>query len=126
MGIFSRVQPSAPEVKPEHKGSRRYRRYRTAGEDLEISWLDTRGKMKSMRAKVVNISENGIAFRVPEAVMPVLVRFRANRVGINGVGSVRYCYRAGFKFIVGLEFGLDLHWQPPKGEVQEPIPLCGS
>jgi hypothetical protein len=120
MDILSRVQLG----EAAHKNLRRHRRYGTSGDDLEVSWLDKCGNMKTTRAKVLNVSEHGIAFRVPEAGMPSLVRFKSNRFNVNGIGSVRHCYRAGFKYIVGLEFGFGLRWGAPAGEVQEPIPLC--
>jgi hypothetical protein len=56
--------------------------------------------------------------------MPLRVRFQSEHCGIDGVAAVRHCSRSGSKYIVGLEFGLDLGWQPPDGDVAEPIPLC--
>ena len=37
---------------------------------------------------------------------------------------MRHCSREGSKYVVGVEFGVDLHWKAPEGEVNEPIPLC--
>jgi hypothetical protein len=37
---------------------------------------------------------------------------------MSTVGSVRHCNRDGFEHVVGLEFGLDLKWLAPEGEVQ--------
>jgi len=36
---------------------------------LEVSWLDVNGKMRVTRTRVVNISEDGIAFHLPEAII---------------------------------------------------------
>jgi len=103
---------------------RRHRRFSVNKGSLEVSWLDAAGKMKNSQAKVVNVSENGIALQVPKQVMPLLMRFQSERFAVKGVGAVRHCSRAGSKFVVGLEFGVDLHWKAPEGEVVEPIPLC--
>ena len=120
MSIFSQTSPALP-WSPE---LRRSRRYQISDEPLEVSWLDHRGRIKTARAKVVNVSENGIALRIPEAVLPFAVRFKSARLNLDGLGSVRHCCRAGFKYVVGLEFGVYVRWQAPQGEVREPITLC--
>ena len=50
--------------------------------------------------------------------------FISERFNVKGVGTVRYCRRAGSKYIVGLEFIEDLHWSAPQEDVREPIALC--
>ncbi len=103
---------------------RRHRRYAVDSGVLQVSWLDTSGRMKTARTRALNVSETGMAIELPEAAMPLLLRFQSEKYNVRGVGSIRYCRRAGMKYIVGLEFGEDLRWQAPEGEVQEPIPLC--
>ena len=103
---------------------RRHRRFAVDSGILQVSWLDTSGRMKTARTRALNISETGMAIELPEAAMPLLIRFQSDKYNVRGVGSIRYCRRAGTKYIVGLEFGEDLRWAPPDCEVPEPIPLC--
>ena len=101
---------------------RQHRRYAVQGEVWQVSWLDVNGCMKSTRSRVVNVSEDGIAFQLPEAAMPLLVRFQSD-LNIEGVGAVRQCRPTGDSYVVGVEFTDGLHWQAPEGDIQEPIPL---
>jgi hypothetical protein len=103
---------------------RRHRRYIVDAGVLEVSWLDVNGRMKVTKTRVLNISEDGIAFQLPEEIMPLLVRFRSERYNVEGVGAVKQCRRTGSKYLVGLEFTEGLRWRAPEGDVREPIPLC--
>ena len=103
---------------------RRARRYAVDEGLLEVSWLDLTGKMKVTRTRALDISETGISIQLPEAAMPMLVRFRSERFRVQGAGSVKYCRPSAGMFIVGLEFIEDLHWRPPPVEVSEPIAVC--
>lgn len=103
---------------------RRHRRYTVgSGGTMEVSWINMRGQMRTSRARVVNVSETGLAIQLPEEAMPLRVRFQSEQGGVDGVGSVRHCSRSGSKYVVGLEFALELGWHPPQGDVTEPIPL---
>jgi hypothetical protein len=106
------------------KNLRRHRRYAVDAGSLQVSWLDTTGRMKTTHTRALNISEEGIALELPEAVLPLRVRFQSERFNVTGMGIVRYCRRARSKYIVGLEFTEDLHWSAPEEEMPEPIPLC--
>jgi hypothetical protein len=103
---------------------RKHRRYSVDAGILQVSWLDVNGRMKTTRSRALNISEDGIALQLPEAIMPLLVRFQSDRCNVQGVGAVRQCRRRGRKYVVGLEFVEGLRWQAPAGDVKEPIPLC--
>src|SRR5882724_7576487 len=89
---------------------RRHRRYRVDAGVLHVSWLDMTGKMNSTRTRALNVSEGGMSLELPQAAMPMMVRFRSERFKVNGLGTVRYCRRTGSKYVVGLEFSEDLHW----------------
>src|SRR6267142_1568597 len=103
---------------------RRHRRYSVDGGVLEVSWLDVNGRMQSTLSRVLNISEDGIALQLPDAVMPLRVRFRSDELNIEGVGVVRQCRRTGAKYLVGVEFAEGLHWRAPEGDIEEPVRLC--
>jgi len=108
------------------KELRHHRRYAVDSGTMQVSWLDLTGKMKTANTRALNISEGGIALELPEAAMPLLIRFQSEKFRVKGVGNVRYCRRVGTKYIVGLEFGGDLHWRAPREEVREPISLCDT
>jgi hypothetical protein len=108
----------------ELKDSRRHRRYAVDAGTLQVSWLDLNGRMRVTRTRALNISEEGMAVELPEAAMPLLIRFQSDRFKVRGVGAVRYCRRNGPQFIVGLEFTDGLHWRSPQIDVHEPIPVC--
>src|SRR5438067_6233816 len=109
----------------KRKDLRRHRRYAVDAGVLQVSWLDLSGKMKMTRTRALNISEGGIAIELPEAAaLMSLVRFQSGRFKVMGAGAVRHCYRAGTKYIVGLEFTDGLSWHAPEGEVTEPISIC--
>jgi len=80
--------------------------------------------MNTARTRALDVSEQGISLELPQPAMPLLVRFQSDRFNLNGLGAVRYCRRAGSKYVVGLEFTEDLHWRAPQEPVPEPIPLC--
>jgi len=123
MSTSSVIQTSWSALK--RKDLRRHRRYAVDAGILQVSWLDLSGAIKMTRTRALNISEGGIALELPEAAMPLsMVRFQSDKFKVRGVGAVRHCRRVGNKFIVGLEFTEGLHWRPPEGEVQEPIPIC--
>lgn len=103
---------------------RRHHRYAVYGAVLRVEWLDVNGRMRETRTRAVNVSEDGIAFQLPEALMPLLVRFRSERCNVEGVGVVKQCRPNGKRYLVGLEFADGLRWRAPVGEVREPIPLC--
>src|SRR5205809_4238060 len=83
---------------------RRHRRYEVDYGILDVWWLDVSGRMKTARTRALNISETGMALELPEAAMPLLVRFQSELFKVKGVGAVRYCRRAGAKYVVGIEF----------------------
>jgi hypothetical protein len=117
------VQTSWSALK--RRDMRRHRRYAVDSGVLQVSWLDTSGKLKMARTKAINISEGGMAIELPEGAMPLsMIRFRSDRYKLMGSGAVRHCHRVGSKYIVGIEFSEGLRWMAPEGEVQEPIPLC--
>ncbi len=107
----------------KRKDLRRHRRYALAGALLQVSWLDLNGKMRITNTRALNISEDGIALELPAPAMPLRIRFKSDRFKVNGMGTVRHCHRDGARYVVGLEFTEQLHWQPPAGNVREPIPL---
>ena len=109
---------------PPKSDARRYRRYAVDAGILQVSWLDKEGKIRVTCTRALNICEDGIALQLPEAVMPLLIRFKSEQFKVSGIGEVRYCRRVGGAYTVGLRFTDGLHWRSPDEDVNEPIPVC--
>src|SRR5258707_15372334 len=85
-----------------------------AGGAIEISWEDKLGQFKQARARLLDISENGIKVGIPEAIeVRSLVNIRLTSYPIAGSASVKHCRRTGSVFVTGLEFTAGLQWNPP-------------
>ena len=109
----------------KRKDLRRCRRYAVEGATLRISWLSVSGELKVVHhARVLNISEEGIAFELPEpAQLVTRVKLHSDKHRLLGEGTVRHCRRVGSKYVVGVEFSDGLRWRAPDDSVLEPIPL---
>jgi PilZ domain-containing protein len=103
---------------------RRHRRYTVKGGILDVSWLDDTGTMRTVRGRVLDVSENGIAIELPKPMTPGLVVLESDEFKMRGRGAVRHCRRKGDMYIVGFRFTGDLHWRAPGSEIREPIPIC--
>ena len=109
----------------KRKDLRRSRRYAVEGEFLRVSWLDLSGSLRMVQnSRVLNISEEGMAFELPEAAqLGSRVKMEADKHRLLGEASVRHCRRMGAKYVVGVEFVDGLRWKSPDEEVSEPITL---
>ena len=109
----------------KRKDLRRCRRYVVEGATLRVSWLSVSGELKVVHhARVLNISEEGIAFELPEpAQLVTRVKLHSDKHRLLGEGTVRHCRRVGSKYVVGVEFSDGLRWRAPDDSVLEPIPL---
>jgi hypothetical protein len=109
----------------KRKDLRRSRRYAVEGATLRISWLGLNGSLKMVQnARVLNISEEGMAFELPEpAQLATRVNLQSDKHKLLGVGMVRHCRRIGAKYIVGVEFSDGLRWRAPQEPFTEPIQL---
>jgi hypothetical protein len=109
----------------KRKDLRRTRRYEVDNAMLRVSWLGLNGSLKvAHNARVLNISEEGIAFELPEAAQLVTrVKLQSDKHRLLGEATVRHCRREGSKYIVGVEFTDGLRWRAPDDSVLEPIPL---
>jgi hypothetical protein len=112
----------------KRKDLRRFRRYTVDGATLRVSWLSLSGELKMVHhARVLNISEEGIAFELPEpAQLVTRVKLQSDKHRLLGEGTVRHCRRVGSKYVVGVEFSDGLRWRAPDDSVLEPIPLSDS
>ncbi len=109
----------------KRKDLRRCRRYTVDGATLRVSWLSLSGELKMVHhARVLNISEEGMAFELPEpAQLVTRVKLQSDKHRLLGEGTVRHCRRVGSKYVVGVEFSDGLRWRAPDDSVLEPIPL---
>ena len=84
---------------------RRHHRYIVDAGILEVSWLDVNGKMRVTHTRVLNISEDGIAFQLPAWLMLgmwfVLQALYATGHGTSTAGEIAYAAH-----VIGFVFGL--------------------
>jgi hypothetical protein len=109
----------------KRKDLRRSRRYAVDATTLRVSWLGLNGTLKVVQqARVLNISEEGMAFELPEpAQLVTRVKLQSDKHNLLGEGTVRHCRRVGSKYVVGVEFSDGLRWRAPADSVVEPVPL---
>src|SRR5260370_38193292 len=112
----------------KRKDLRRCRRYAVDGSTLRVSWLSLNGELKGVHhARVLNISEEGVAFELPEpAQLVTRVKLHSDKHRLLGEGTVRHSRRVGSKDVVGVEFSDGLRWRAPDDSVLEPVPLSDS
>lgn len=85
-----------------------------------IMWRDSAGDDKFINAPVRDISESGISLQIPEPVqVRSFVTLCADKLGIHGQASVRYCSRQGMKYSIGVEFTGAMQWKAEQEEVRE-------
>src|SRR5450432_694591 len=104
---------------------RRSPRYSTAGETIRVSWLGLDDTLKMVQhARVINISEAGIAVEIPEAAKLISrMKLEADKHHLLGEGTVRHCRRIGVQYVIGVEFTDGLRWRAPQPPVKEPVSL---
>jgi hypothetical protein len=71
---------------------------------VRIGWVDGRRQMTYRTARGVDISETGLALRIPAPLAPsTLVHLELAACGISAVGHVRYCVPIGAEWRAGIE-----------------------
>jgi hypothetical protein len=89
---------------PRTKGARAGERRQFSGTVL-ISWHDRSGQTKTVRAKFVDLSDDGAKVVCEPAMdFQTTVFVQAPDHGVMGNASVRYCRRLGLKHVIGLLF----------------------
>jgi len=72
---------------------------------MQVSWKDSRGQIKSLRAKCLDLSDEGAQL---ETDVPIPSRtsitLNSTRYGTLGTASVRHCVRHTLKYFIGVEF----------------------
>ena len=98
------------------------------GATLRVSWLGLNGTLRVVQqARVLNVSEEGMAFELPEpAQLVTRVKLTSDKHRLLGEAIVRHCRRVGSKYVVGVEFSDGLRWRAPDESVAEPVPLSDS
>ena len=83
---------------------RRHNRWPSKG-PVQVSWKDGRGKVKSLWAKCLDLSAEGVCLETNGPIPPrTAVNLHSAQYGDFGTASVRHCARMGVKYSVGLEF----------------------
>ena len=89
---------------PPNSHLRRHARHPFEGE-LEVSWKDSCGLIKKLRAKCVDLSAEGACL---ETDVPIPARtsitLHSARHGSLGTATIRHCVRSALKYTLGIEF----------------------
>jgi hypothetical protein len=87
---------------------------------VRLSWQDSGGQLRTARTKVIDRSKSGLMLEVSDPIESrTFVQVQTERRGIVGMACVRHCARKGLRYVVGLEFALDVRWK------DEPAPVDG-
>lgn len=98
---------------------RRYDRAPFRG-PVTLTWTGPDGNGQFTRGTGVDISRSGFSIAVPIPFQPqAYVSFQSGDGRLSGTGSVRYCFRKGTGFLLGIEFSGGLEWNPGAKAKQE-------
>ena len=96
-----------------HRNDLRREERQDSDGDVVVMWRDAQGDDKFATAKALNISEVGLRLRMPEPIRErTYVTLRAEKLGIQGQASVRYCSRQHGRYIIGVEFSTGSRRRP--------------
>jgi hypothetical protein len=83
---------------------RRHTRH-PASHKLLLSFIDKSQVNRIVRAKCVDISDSGMQIESAEPIeVRTYISFRDEKSASSGSGSVRYCFRKGVNYRIGVEF----------------------
>jgi hypothetical protein len=84
--------------------------------ELAISWQDSHGDVRSLRARGLDLSDSGARIETTEAIeVGSCVYVRAEEYGIAGSAHIRHATRRGSKYVIGLELH-ELSAEPGRAE----------
>ena len=93
--------------------ARRSVRHRVDG-ILRIQWQDQLGRQKVASAKLINVSATGLQLQLSHQIhLHGAVSCYEPKIGISGIGSVRYCNLSAGKYLIGLDFVNGTGWREP-------------
>ena len=72
---------------------------------VQISWQTRSGEVQTMRARCLDLSSHGARVECEQPIdLRANVYLQAPSQGLMGNATVRYCRRAGVKYMIGLLF----------------------
>jgi hypothetical protein len=86
----------------------------TSGAIVKLRWQGASGEAHFARGKVVNRSDNGLCVELVEPIRPlsyVTLDTPELQKDWAGGGPVRYCWRKGSRYMIGLELKTGARWQ---------------
>ena len=90
---------------------------------IRAAWVDAHGDLRMSHARVLNISQRGMAIELPQQPMRNgMIRIQSERYKLSACGSVRHILQVGGKFVVGLELPADV--QLPVLPIPVPVELA--
>jgi len=72
---------------------------------VQVSWKDSRGQVKSLSAKCLDLSAEGARLETNAPIPPRTgIILHSATYGGLGAASVRHCARQALKYLIGVEF----------------------
>lgn len=72
--------------------------------DFAVSWQDSRGDIRSLRARGLDLSDSGARIETAETIdADSYLHVRAEEHGVSGAALIRHLIRRGSKYLIGLE-----------------------
>ena len=76
---------------------------------MRVSWKDSRGQVKNLRARCLDLSAEGARLETSEPIPSrTSITLHSEQHGSLGTASVRYCVRHILKYHLGVEFTASL------------------
>lgn len=72
---------------------------------VQVTWKDSRGQLKNIRARCVDLSDEGARLETDTPIPSrTSITITSARYGSLGTASVRHCVRHTLRYHVGVEF----------------------
>jgi len=95
------------------RNNRRHARKRFVA-SVRVGWQDADRNDKVVLTRVLDISESGMRFELPEPVPSRAdIMLRGEKIGLQTRAVVRFCECLGRKYAVGVEFAGGYVWSAP-------------
>lgn len=78
---------------------------------VRAAWMDQGGLLKMGQARLIDVSEGGLALELPDIPkVNSVLRFQCEKFQLYGLGSVKYASGGKGRCVVGLQFAAGSFW----------------
>ncbi len=79
---------------------------------VRAAWMDQGGYLKMGQARLIDVSEGGLALELPDVPkVNSVLRFQCEKFQLYGLGSVKYASGGRGRCVVGLQFAAGSFWK---------------